>query len=94
VTQEINPEVSSLMDELIVNPLLAVVVVFSGDGIVSEQETPPDGGIHDMLDRHFICRKHLSPSQPRHHSTSFTVQTQTSRYSRPGLCFQQSVCQR
>ena len=36
LAQEINSEVASLMNQLIVNPLLAVIIIAAGDGIVTQ----------------------------------------------------------
>jgi len=61
--------------------------------VTPHKKRPPHRAIHDMHDRHFVRRKHLRPIEPRPRSTSFTLQTQTSLFSSPGACSQQSVCQ-
>jgi hypothetical protein len=69
LAQQINTEIPSLMDKLVIDSLFAVVVVAAGDRIVTQQKAPPHRAIHHMHNRHFVRGKHLRPSQSGHNAT-------------------------
>ncbi len=64
LTKQIDSEVLRLMNKLIIEPLLAMVIVLSTDGILAEEKTPPHRAIHDVDDCDFVRCKYLNTSQP------------------------------
>ena len=67
LTQQIDTEVPSLMNQLVINPQLALITVASGVGIVAQQKTATHRAIHDMHDSVFLAVKDFRTSQASHH---------------------------
>jgi hypothetical protein len=59
LAQEVDPKVTCLMHQLIVELLLAMVVVRSRHWIITQQETTPSHTIHHMNNRYLIRSKHF-----------------------------------
>ena len=70
LTQQINAKVFGLMNQLLVDPDLAMVVVSAADWIIAQQKTAPHCAIHHVDNRNFICRKDFDASQSCHLGTS------------------------
>jgi hypothetical protein len=93
LTQQINAKVFGLMHELLIDPELAMVIVLSGDRIVSQQKTPPHRAIHDMHDRNFVRRKHFHPSQSCHASPQSAVRSQKAEQPAGQVYKNNAACQ-
>jgi len=72
LAKQINPEVLCLVNELLIDPDFAMVIILPGDGIIPQQKTAPHRTIHYMNNRNLIRRKDLNPSQPSHDSPRAT----------------------
>ena len=59
LTEQINAEVACLMDQLLVEPQLAMIEILPADRIVPHQKAATHGAIHDMHYRNLIRRKHF-----------------------------------
>ena len=52
--EKINSELSRKQTQLILNPDLSMVVVFTGNRIITQQKATTNHAIHDMPNRHFL----------------------------------------
>ncbi len=57
------------MNELLVDPSLAMNAILSADGIIAERKASPHRAIHPLDDRKLFCRQHFQSSDPRHHQS-------------------------
>jgi hypothetical protein len=78
LTQQINPEVARLMNQLVIEPQLAMIEILPADRIIPQQKTAANRAIHHMHNRNFIRRKHLHARQPCYDQTSFPKYPATS----------------
>ena len=77
LTQQVYAEMLRLMNQLLIEPQLAMIIILAGELIIAQQKAAANRAVHDMHNRNFIRRKHLDTRQSSHDPPPFNLKQQS-----------------